>query len=623
MLDKPQSIKDVTRDVEKPTSLGSDPTSSSVQADHRDTFKAESQRAEKAFSGMRDDFGRPMFPTADRVIASNGQSVNAAEMYSRKNPDFVSDRLDQASQRKANQDTTVLAGMEEVGKVDSPQDARGALDRIEKAAQFGLDRAVRLTNVMDKRDVDTSAGTNAQEQILSRKAEKTTAFYDDVEAAKKDDPAAKARDKDGKAKDADGKDQKNKDGKDPTDDKSPLTLLLDGQNPHRPEAAKNFADWAEVRSTVGGLRNDTRAEEAMNDLGKMANRDNQAAVDAVTAALIANSGVENAWTANRRAESTAATALAIPELAPGMETALKGQAAKSLIEVGDQQGGLTRSQNMALAVAMGQAFANREQYDPSKANADLLHTTANYFIKLGRGIDSATEAAASRQRNVDSTLNLRNALQGLTDAVNANAPGSEHIARVLGEVAASALESEHLKKRPDQTSKKNIFQALFSKFDSFRENFDSKRRNRDGSDAVGELNKEEILKSCDIIKGQRAQAHMHGLGEGTENLIAMYSPTRAKFRVGERSSLVELKDGRAWDPVLDRVFKRVGGMMIEDDKPKTEQDKAHIADLVDKKNAKATWYLGTLQAAAAKQTQHATTKTHKAKSPKKKKNLFY
>jgi hypothetical protein len=364
----------------------------------------------------------------------------------------------------------------------------------------------------------------------------------------------------------------------------------------------------------------------------MAEKGNPFASDSLAASLVTGDA-QQAWLTAKRSEGEGSTRpISIPELNPEMSTQLKLQAAKALIDIGDTRGGLTRSDHMALAIAMGQAFRNKVGGDNSQANESLLHTTASHFVRTMLGGDKQAEAEQSRQNAKAMSANRRNAVDGLQDALRARVPGADSVARMLRQVAGGDASTQDVlsmsrvqgaseaaynaKSRSvegdatgaDRAAKErvrgsSVMQTIWDKLNGLFRTGDNKRKNkRDGADSnLDATNKSEVFKACDVVNGRQARGKVIGLNAGfseEQENAPKRSGMRSSFKVGERSSLVKLDSGRVWDPVLNRCFKRVGNEMVEDDKPQTENEKSQIADLIaeQQQQDQPAAFLGHMQA---------------------------
>jgi hypothetical protein len=428
-----------------------------------------------------------------------------------------------------------------------------------------------------------------------------------------------------------GKPHRGGGGRGRTRDDALAAQLTDKNNKFGPnETAKDLGLLSDSLSAVGKLNNPNAAESAMGNLIKMAGNSNPFATDSLAASLVAGDA-QNQWLNTRMAQQgDSVRPVVVPDLHPELSLQLKNQAADALINIGDTRGGLGRSDQMALAMAMGQALHNKANGDVSQANEKLLNTTSSYFVRMLGG-DKGAEGSGSAQQRAAMSANMRNAIDGLNDAVKAKVPGADSIARMLGQFGGTESEASRLTEASEassQSAKKkrendatavtksvkevqnqpNLLKSIWEKLNGLFKDVESDKRKarRDGADALDAASKSEILKNCDIANGRRSQGLIAGLNsrQFEEEQTESHSAMRASFKVGERTNLVKLDSGRSFDPVLNRYFKRVGSTMVEDDKPATEQEKGQIADFMDNQKDQPAAFLGRMQSNAQLNNQN-------------------
>jgi len=586
---------------------------SALNADRQNSVgKSERERQSSDFNNLSDEFGHKLFPSP-QIIGKHGDATAA-------NPDDVDgahrrQRVELAGQRKGSLDTNAIASVQPAADAKTPADLAGRLDQINKVAQTGEQRTDRFSNVLQKRDGDHLQEQSIKCQIEGINEQKQASLVQKFEKERTDTLSDKQGDKH-----TDKHKHKDKDS-----ERDPLAKMIFAfheelrQNGDR--VSKDFADWADSRVLAGMLGNKRTAENGMGDLVEKARQGSTSARDFLAGTLVSGSAQDSWLTAKRADFDGSRRPVAIPNLAPEMNLELKNQAAKGLISLADSQAGLSRSDQMALAIGMGQAFENRLAGNMTAANNELLTTTMLHFEKM-LAIDP--QSAKSRQESDRQSKMRQNAMNGLDDAVKAQVPGANRVAEFFDQALAgqSAKAKTHsaeqaaisdalknltdatmqagetdaiakqqtdgqVKRQADKTMFSDVINfgtgalhALLNNPDALNKLWSGRTKSGKRTESEGDPEHESGIKST--VRGARSSTGwLRGAKtqSSEDGHTAVRRATRAKFKVGERKEFVRLDSGRVYDPVLSRFFVRSGDTLVEDTKPGTDLERSQIADL--------------------------------------------
>ena len=529
---------------------------------------AERERQDSAFHNLKDDFGKNWFTSAQLLLHSGHESHGQRdESHGRRDelqghPDKSHGhadesrvhRIEQAGQRKGAADIAAVASLRSISSASTLPELLQACDRVQKIAAIGESRADRLAYFLDKRHGTVSQESEIKNQIEAVKAEKLGGVVrlQEQEARKKDEKSAEKGLNKNESK---------------IEKLIQFKMVSDKEwRDHAHDISKDFASWASARETVGLLGNKEKAVGAMDDLVHKARDGNPAARDALAATLVSGNAADSWLIAKRGDFNGVQRPIAIPNLPPELSTDLKLQAAKGLISIGEHAA-LTRSEQMALAMVMGEAFNNRLNGDKSAANNQLLTLTVKHFVKTL----SADPHAARSEKERDATVGrLTRAMGGMVEAVRNNVRGAACLREFINQVMVADEKTVRISPFVKQS-------GMFGRTKDGRNVFDS--QSIPGGRQTGDLTARKPP-AAERSTGRAAETAfrsilemMKGKGRRREQGDSM----RTTFRIGERTDFLELESGRYYDAVLRRFFVREGDLLVEDSKPGTDRERCEIA----------------------------------------------
>lgn len=408
----------------------------------------EDSRRSSDFDQLTDEFGRRVFAAnvgrGDQVeLSSNGRpsaggghgaaelSVSdAASMSFRDHGGAPQDidgqsrghRIQLAGQRWAYRDLVGLSSVD----INPRGSLLQSVASIESTAGIGEARCERLTNKLNRYHADDGQESGIKLMIESFEESKLNEARSIFSMQPRSDDGVKGR--------VERKREEFKNKKDfDADDFAVVKFLFDKDIKNRKDGrqvAKDFGDWADAKVASGNLGNKDLAEQAMSDIIKMAEKGNPFARELLASCLCSgNQDSQTVWLQSRRGEQIGENSRRpmMPTLAPELADKLKAQAAKALIGIG--RAGLSKAEQIALAIGLGHAFHNIDHGDKTRAIRDLADTTSEHFRKVFGDRDTSQTAPPERKQN------QQNAVAALFEAVKAGVTGHKQIAKFVAQLA--------------------------------------------------------------------------------------------------------------------------------------------------------------------------------------------